>query len=138
MKKILSLLALSALSACGTQKSADCPNVMCTQEFRFVTVQLISGSGKEVSFKKYEVKNDRTGKNVNSNPSPNSAATPNTLVVADDSNLKNLSAKGDKLTLTVYREDGSTMVTPFIISGGACNCHVSKVSGPDQLDIDKK
>lgn len=139
MKQTLLLFAvITVLSACNAQKTADCPNVMCTQDFRYITVKLLSGSGGEPDMKNYEVKFKSSGKKLNSNPGPDAAANPNTLVIADDSNLKELSPKGDVMILSIRRNDGSSIDVPYTISGGVCNCHVSKVSGPDEIDTDRK
>lgn len=138
MKK-LTVLILAALtvSACNTQKSAKCPDMMCTQEFKFITVQLISGGGKSIDFKRYEVKT-KAGKNVRSNPYPNAIGNSNTLVIADDSSLKKLSPQGDDLILTIFKNNGTSFDTPYKVSGGVCNCHVSKLAGPDEIDMDGK
>jgi len=123
---------------CTAQRTADCPNVMCTQDFRYVTVQLISGKGGDPDMKNYDVLVKSSGKKLNSNPGPDAAANPNTIIIADDSNLKTLNPKGEALVLSISRNDGSVLNTPFVVSGGVCNCHVSKISGPDQIDTDKK
>jgi hypothetical protein len=55
-------------------------------------------------------------------------------VIADDGDLKKLSADGDNIQVSAT--DPATKQTKtviFKIAGGGCNCHVFKVSGPNRI-----
>lgn len=111
---------------------------MCTQEFKMIPVKLISTSGKDVTFKSYKIMEVATGKEVkNNNDLPNTGENANTLIVADDSHLRQFAEKGTDLQLQITRADDKVIKADFKISGGKCACHVAKLTGPDQVDIDQ-
>jgi hypothetical protein len=141
MKTKLILLALLSVAACKSQKKSSnngCEAVMCTQEFKMIPVKLISTSGKEVNFKSYKIMEVATGKEVkNNNDLPNTGENANTLIIADDSHLRQFAEKGTDLQLQITRADDKVVKADFKISGGKCACHVAKLTGPDQVDIDQ-
>jgi hypothetical protein len=141
MKTKLILLALLSVAACKSQKKSSnngCEAVMCTQEFKMIPVKLISTSGKEVTFKSYKIMEVATGKEVkNNNDLPNTGENANTLIIADDSHLRQFAEKGTDLQLQITRADDKVVKADFKISGGKCACHVAKLTGPDQVDIDQ-
>ena len=104
-----------------------------------IPVKLITTSGKEVSFKSYKIIETATGKEVkNNNDLSNTGENyANTLIVADDSHLRDFADKGTDLQLQVTRSDDKVIKVDYKISGGKCACHVAKLSGPDQIDIDQ-
>jgi hypothetical protein len=141
MKTKLILLALLSVAACKSQKKSSnngCEAVMCTQEFKMIPVKLISTSGKEITFKSYKIMEVATGKEVkNNNNLPNTGENANTLIVADDSHLRQFAEKGTDLQLQITRADNKVIKADFKISGGKCACHVAKLTGPDQVNIDQ-
>ena len=141
MKNKLIILTLLSVAACKSQKQSSnngCEAVMCTQEFKMIPVKLISTSGKDVNFKSYKIVEVATGKEFkNNNDLPNTGANANTLIVADDSHLRQFAEKGTDLQLQIIRTDDKVIKADFKISGGKCACHVAKLNGPDQVDIDQ-
>lgn len=141
MKIKLIVTGLLFLAACKSQKpgsDAGCPTIMCTQEFKMIPVKLISTSGKPTDFKSYKIIETATGKEIKlNNDLPNTADNAKTLIVADDSQLRNFAEKGTDLQLQVTRTDDKVVKANFKISGGKCACHVAKLDGPDQVDIDQ-
>ncbi|WP_345951414.1 hypothetical protein ABDD95_08265 [Mucilaginibacter sp. PAMB04274] len=141
MKDIrLILLCLFAFTACKSQKQNSnngCTDIMCTEEFQMIPVKLISTSGKEVSFKSYKIIETATGKEIKNNAElPNTSENTNTLIVADDSHRKEFAERGTDLQLQITRSDDKIIKVAFKISGGKCACHVAKLNGPDQVDMD--
>lgn len=142
MKYKLILLTMLSLTACISRKQTSnngCETVMCTDDFQVIPVKLITTSGKEVSFKSYKIINVATGKEVkNNNYLPNTSNNTNTLIVADDSHRKEFAEKGTKLQLNITRNDDRIIKVNYTVSGGKCACHVAKLNGPDQIDIDQQ
>jgi hypothetical protein len=129
------------LNACTSQKpSADkgCPAIPCTMEFKMITVKIISTSGAEVSFKEHKIIDTSTGKEVNvKSELPVTNDNANTLVIADDSQIRNYTEQGTELQLQIKRKDDKMVKVNYKIAGGKCACHVSKLEGPDQVNIDQ-
>ncbi|MDT3401649.1 hypothetical protein [Mucilaginibacter terrae] len=141
MKIKLLLTGFLFLTACKSQKSpldTGCPTVMCTEEFKMIPVKLISSSGKSTDFKSYKIMETASGKEIKlNNDLPNTADNAKTLIVADDSQLRNFTEKGTDLQLLITRTDDKIVKANYKISGGKCACHVAKLNGPDQVDIDQ-
>jgi hypothetical protein len=57
-------------------------------------------------------------------------------VVASDSDILKLSEKGDNVLVSAI--DSKTNVkleVEYLIAGGLCSCHVTKISGPDTVKL---
>lgn len=132
---------LLCLTACKSQKPGSangCEAVMCTDDFQMIPVKLLTTSGNAVNFKSYKIIETATGKEIKNNTDlPNTGENANTLIVADDSHRRNFAESGTNLQLQVTRSDDKVIKTDFKISGGKCACHVAKLSGPDQIDLDQ-
>lgn len=139
LKPILAVLLLTV--ACKSQQpgsASGCPTVMCTEEFKMIPVKIISTSGTEAEFKSYKIMDVAGGKEIKlSNDLPNTPDNAKTLIVADDSQRRNFSEKGTDIQLQITRNDGKVVKVNYKISGGKCACHVAKLNGPDQIDIDR-
>jgi hypothetical protein len=78
----------------------------------------------------------RTNKVMTHTYPPGIDFVPGYKIIADDSDLKDLTTEGDSIKVTATNPaTGQIKVTLYKIAGG-CNCHVSKVSGPDQIKFD--
>ena len=128
----VAILATSCMSQ-HTKKS-ECGDVICTHIFVSIPVKIITTNGSDVKFKSYKVVNLATGKTVNSNPLPGTS-NPNTIVIADDSHLRDFAEKGQDLQLQIKKSNDSIVKVNYKISGGKCACHVSKLDGPDEVSI---
>lgn len=138
MKIIVFLIALLGLTACVSQEETHtkCGSVVCTDEFIMIPIKVIATQSNKVDFKRYKVINLATGKEIKSNNWPGKD-NPGTLVIADDGHRRSFSEKGTDLQLQITRKDDRIVKVNYKISGGPCACHVSKISGPDQVDIDQ-
>lgn len=135
---ILALLMGSALLSCK-KKTADsaCGDKICTEEFRSIVITFADNKGLGTEVKDVSVVNQRTGEKIY----VNSGATANLIngvhIIANDGNTKNLSEEGDDLKIT--GTSVATMQTKSAVikvRGGRCACHISKVSGPEQITFD--
>jgi len=129
---LVSILATSCISE--HTKKTDCGNIICTHIFVSIPIKIITTDGAGVKFKSYKVINMATGKTVSSKPMAGTG-NPNTIVIADDSHLKDFSEKGEDLQLQIKKSNDSIVKANYKISGGKCACHVSKLDGPDEVNI---
>ncbi|QQL49765.1 hypothetical protein [Mucilaginibacter ginkgonis] len=137
--KALLFIIISAISisSCVSQEETKtkCGSIMCTDEFIMVPIRLIATKSSTISFKSYKVINLAAGKQVRTKDVVRDS--PATLIIADDSNRKDFPESVQNLQLQVTRNDGRVVTANYKIGGGKCACHVSKLSGPDQVDIDQ-
>jgi len=133
MKRYLSLFLVGALFLGSCSDSAVCPDMVCTKEFRTVTIRFVNAEGNPQQVKDFTVLNKRTGEIMT--PLSDMAGQ-GLYVVASDSDLAKLSEKGDNIQVTATDIKTNTKLqADFVISGGICSCHISKISGPDTVKI---
>lgn len=138
MKPIALFLMVLALAGCKSQKEnrTKCGSIICTNEFVMIPVNVIATKSSQIEFKTYKVIDVTTGKEIKSNGFAGKN-NPNTIIVADDGHRKNFPEKGEDLQLLITRKDDRVVKVDYKISGGPCACHVSKLSGPDEVDLDQ-
>ncbi|QJD94391.1 hypothetical protein HH214_00140 [Mucilaginibacter robiniae] len=141
MKTKLILFLALALAACKSRQPASngC-NVICTKQFVIIPVKLISTAGHEVDYKSYHVIETATGKEIKSrNELPvTDRSNANIVLLVDDSHLHDFVEKGTNVQLQITRKDDKVLKVNYKISGGKCACHVAKLDGPDEVDIDQQ
>lgn len=137
MKNILTAAAIiSALTACSTANVQECPEMMCTQEFRMVQVKVTDAQGNPVEVKDFTATNKRTNTPMAQNNEPATINNKGIYTVASDADLKNLSEAGDTILVNATSLSGAKKLSgSFVVSGGKCACHISKISGPETLSF---
>lgn len=136
MKPLLYLFLVLLLGSCHIFEQAPCENLVCTQENRMITVKFTDTNGDPLLVKDFKSVNLRTNKEL---ITPNMGASIFTLgvyVVATDINLVDLSAEGDRIKITATNPTNGTLKeAEFVVSGGICKCHVTKISGPEIISF---
>ena len=102
-------------------------------DFRTVTVKFKDGSGKPIVVSNYKAINRRTGLPVQI-AMPDTTHFKGVYIVSSDADIMNLSAKGD--TIEVSAVNPATDELKFariVVSGGECNCHITKKAGPEEI-----
>ncbi|RYD50844.1 MAG: hypothetical protein EOP52_12705 [Sphingobacteriales bacterium] len=140
MKKLL-LLPLSALllHACArkampvagnTDAATDCRAVMCTMDFRTVSLRVVDASGKPVKLDSYQTVLSGKGTAVLSGDAAASMLDGTYPVVTDEwvANHKNTTAK----MIFIGMVGNKPVVTETFEIKADC-CHVSKVSGKESI-----
>lgn len=121
------------LTSCSGSDPEVCEDMVCTTEFRMITVKFVDEFGNPQIVKDYTTVNKRTSRSM--------AQTSNmfgsgTYVVASDSDLKELSEKGDIVLVSATNPKNNVKIqAEFVISGGLCICHIGKISGPETIKI---
>ena len=133
MRIKVSMLCLSLFLVCGCSlDNSDCAS-MCTTDFRYVTVKFSNSSGQPVVVDGYKAVNLRTGLTIQT-PQPDTTHFKGTYIVASDANIVHLSASGDTIEVTaVNPKTAEEKSARFVVSGGECNCHITKLAGPSQI-----
>jgi hypothetical protein len=127
------LILVVFLGSCSSSEPAVCENMVCTTEFRTITVKFLDDSGNPLLVNNFSAVNKRTGRSMSQNSIINGQGI---YVLASDADLKELSEKGDIVLVSASNPKNNSKVTAeFVISGGLCICHVSKISGPETIKI---
>jgi len=138
MKKITLVLLLGvALLTCKKNKTSDCGDKICTEEFASVMLKFVDNKGAGAEVKDFNVINQRTGERVTANSSISTSTIKGAFIIVDDNNKLGLSEEGDDLKITgTSVETKQTKSVVIKVRGGKCACHISKVSGQDQVAFD--
>ena len=127
------LILLVFLVSCSSSETEICEATVCTKEFRTITVKFLDDNGSPVIVTSYSAVNKRTGRSMSQT---NIMQGKGIYVVASDSDLSELSEKGDIVIVTASNpKNNSKASAEFVISGGLCICHVGKISGPETIKI---
>ena len=127
------LILVVFLGSCSSPEPAVCENMVCTKEFRTITVKFIDDYGDPLLVNNFSAVNKRTGRSMSQT---NSIQGLGIYVVASDADQKELSEKGDIVLVSASNPKNNSKVSAeFVISGGLCICHVSKISGPEIIKI---
>ena len=129
------LIASALLSCKKHDQQKGCLARACTLEFASITVRFVTKDGLPTPGKNVTVINLRTHDAIIAKGSGIIVPSigPNLFTLATDNNKSEFSTEGDDVELTAT--DVVTNITKtarFKISGG-CNCHISKISGPDEI-----
>lgn len=134
---ILMLIVLCVACKKGTQ-TAGCGMQACSDHFVYVTVGFFDKNNAPANLTNFTEVNLRTNKAMTHTYPPAIDFAAGYVIIADDSDLRDLSSSGDTIKVTATNSaSGQTIGTLFKISGGTCNCHVTKVAGPDKVIFDQ-
>lgn len=139
MKKILFaiLLTTTFLSCKKKTPESECGDRACTAEFVSLRINYINNKGAGTEVKDFTVVNQRTGDKKYPTMNGYITVIRGSYVIADDGNTKSLSEEGDDLKITATSvETNQTKSVIVKVRGGKCACHISKVTGPDQVQFD--
>jgi hypothetical protein len=96
-----------------------------------VQVKFNDASQMPVEVKDFASINKRTGESTVQNNEPATINNRGNYIVASDSDVKKLSEAGDVITVSATHPISNKKIkAEFVISGGICACHISKISGP--------
>lgn len=139
LKITFSLTAsLAVLLSCAAKKNqqaeADCPPKPCTMEFRTVGVVFTDSKGDTLQVKDFSVTLKATGKKLPSGAEQSTDTANPFYMIASDGDKSALSVEGDTVVVSgTHPSSGQVKKTDFVISGGRCECHINKVSGPEKI-----
>ena len=121
---LLPFFALFVVSCSEQVVEADCPSLICTQEFRTVSLRFEDASGQPITVKDFSAIIRRTGKSTQAFEVDTVNFKGNYAVVTDSDTI-DVSAVNPKTN--------QKKSTSFVVSGGKCACHIEKISGPEKV-----
>ena len=134
MKSLFFFIAIILFWSCNKPEEIVCENLMCTQEFRSVSVKFMDALGNPIEVKDFKSVNLRTNKDLTSSNYSDPINAKGYYLVVTDANTKDLSAEGDQIKVSAkHPVNGTIKEANFIVSGGECVCHISKISGPEEI-----
>lgn len=130
---LLLSLATMVLSAASCDKRTDevpdCSAVLCTMEFRSISVKVTDNNNAPVVLDDHYTENVSTGAIIR----PENGTTVGTYVVYSDAGLKTLINQTATFRF-VGMKNGNVVVDERYTISGDC-CHINKVSGKDTIVI---
>lgn len=133
LKGILAMIILSTIQCKTPETKGNCATVMCTMEFSMLTVSLKNKAGNFYNADKVETYT-QAGKMIYSQTSP-SFLPDSSYTVIDDNNLKDLTRNvNTELDFKIYKGGAVVKIVKYVVTADCC--HISKVSGPDQIIIE--
>jgi hypothetical protein len=135
IKTIACLVVIIGFAACSKKiKSGGCPTgQMCTMQFATLSINFVDKAGKAVTVKNVKVLNLRTNTAILAEGMSSMVHQAGSYVFVTDANKKQLSTEGDDLRITATNALTNKTVSAILRVSGGCNCHVSKVSGADDI-----
>jgi len=106
-------------------------------EYRSVSVKFVDTEGKPVRVKNYTSINQRTNASMLKGFVPDTVGANGVVLVASDANIADVSEVGDSIIVSgVHPSDAKKSVrAAFFIKGGECACHITKISGPQEVVV---
>lgn len=122
----------------GTEPVGGCNvNHVCTALFAMIGIHFVDKNGNAVTVKSFSAINQRTQMTVLPVRTADALLRPGYYNITDDSKIKLFSAGGDDVLISATDSvTNQIKTTMFKIASGDCGCHVTKLSGSDQLTFD--
>jgi hypothetical protein len=137
MKKTLPLVLLIFLSfACNKNKlTPACPLHLCTDIFTRIGMRFADKDGSPIAVTNLSVIDLRTNKVVIHGVN-NVLWVVGYYIIADDTDLSQFTTEGDDIQVSATDLATNETKTAIVKIAGGCNCHVTKITGPDQVNFD--
>jgi len=132
----LIFLFIALFCSCAESLTTECPSIVCTQEFRSVTVQFKDSGGKPLIVKDFKAIIRRNGMSIKS-AAVDTVNFKGSYAVATDADRKYLLESGDTIDVQALNpKTNQQKVTSIVVSGGKCACHIEKMSGAEVVVFD--
>ncbi|MCQ6960873.1 hypothetical protein [Mucilaginibacter aquariorum] len=138
-KKLLCVLLLAfSISACKKNNNKPaCELQACTAMFAYLGIVYNNHNGDAAQVKDVTIVNLRTGKTIIPPSYPPAASfVAGFVLIASDGTKDEFSAEGDDVRITATSVTTGQVNTTILKISNGCNCHVTKVSGPETVTFD--
>ncbi len=133
LKSIFVVSTLSLLQCKKETTKGNCALVLCTMEFRMLTVSIKDKAGNFYNADKVETYTP-TGKMIFSQSSP-SFFPDSSYVVIDDNNMKDLTKNvNTTVDFKIYKGNAVVKKVQYVVTADCC--HISKVSGDTEIIVE--
>lgn len=123
------LAVVLLVTRCDSESPRNC---ICTEEFRTVTLLVVTHTGAPVPVTGAVVTQVRTGAVL---AVPQSGLHAGVVYVADDSFRSQLLPAGDVLQVVATTALGGVAASVTVGVDEPCHCHVQRLSGPDLVAV---
>jgi len=136
MYKYFLIVLMIAGSACTKNQQTACGTQACTDLFASIGLHFTDKNNNPVVIANFTVIDLRTNKAITHAIPEGFNYDVGYMEVLDDNDIKDLSTEGDNIQVSATDPaTGQTKTVTLKIAGG-CNCHVTKLSGPDTVQFD--
>ena len=105
----------------------------CTLEFRFFTATVVDGGGAPVLDATVAVTRVRDGFSYDVDQGQGISGGGRYIIL--DDGFKGEVAEGGEAVRVVVSKDGASVTGDYVFASDDCDCHISKISGPDTLTL---
>jgi hypothetical protein len=131
------LLLILLIIGCGKNRiQPDCVTPSsCSTVFTSVGIHFTDNLGQPISIENFKAVNLRTHVNIAPALAEYGTFAPGHYIIADDGALQNISADGDEIEVSGFDPLTNQTRSAIVKIAGGCACHISKISGPDQIQF---
>jgi len=131
------LLLILLSIGCGKNRiQPDCVTPSsCSTVFTSVGIHFTDNLGQPISIENFKAVNLRTHVNIAPALAEYGTFAPGHYIIADDGALQNISADGDEIEVSGFDPLTNQTRSAIVKIAGGCACHISKISGPDQIQF---
>ncbi|GAC1310826.1 MAG: hypothetical protein NVSMB24_28880 [Mucilaginibacter sp.] len=134
---VLLLFVLVLFYCCNKGKiRPSCSPQVCTDIFTSIGIHFVDKQGQPISVQNFQAINLRTHASVGPTLAGYGTLVIGYYIIADDGDLSKLSTAGDDIQVSGTDPATNQTKTVTIKIAGGCTCHVSKISGVDQIMFD--
>ncbi|SER11216.1 hypothetical protein [Pedobacter rhizosphaerae] len=124
------LLSFLLVLACKEKESVK----ICSEEYRSINITFKNKSGEGRAVKDFKVVNKRTNEQI---VSASTGLLKGVYVVINDSSLEKVTEAGDELIVSALDTVNNLTKSVIVkVKGGRSACHVEKLSGPEQVELE--
>ncbi len=135
MKKIsILILTIFAFSSCD-QSESNCEDKVCTTQFVSVKVKFTDTDGKPLIVNDYQSVNLRTGSMLKFTGAVDPVNFKGDYTVAHDGNDNELEGIERIMVSAKHPVTKVLKQAEFKVSMEDCDCHISKLSGPEEIQF---
>jgi hypothetical protein len=135
-KRLPIVLLILLCSACKKNQQTACGTQVCTDIFVTIGVHFTDNKGNPIAVSNFSAVDQRTHLNIGGTAAGLGTLALGFYVIADDGDLMKLPTAGDDILISGTDPATNQTKTAMLKIAGGCNCHVTKLSGPDIIQFD--
>ncbi len=129
------LISLVAIFGFGKQIKRHCAKLMCSEGLKVVGIKFLDTIGNPVVVKDFRALNLRTRESMVIGSVTDTVYSKGDYTIASDLHISKVSDEGiDTIEISGRHPITNALKTARVVVGrDDCDCHVSKLSGPDEV-----
>lgn len=129
---IIILFAVVTLNSCKN----SCSQKICTDNSVSIVVKFLNQNGNPIVVKDFKSIISRTQKDISNISYLDTVYFKGIYQVATDGNLGDIKNSEKILVSAINPKTNQLKEVEFVVSGGDCACHISKISGPEIIQFE--